>query len=230
MADKQCSRCAAVKPLECFRVDARRGQHRTRCKKCENAVRDRTGQYQRMTPEQRKSQNQRIAQRRKATRPWVTNPKERANRLAQKVRYRQRRAAALGKTYTPKPSGHVPRYVGPTWEQNARQAWDWWMANAPAWWIRAYYRATGKPWNSPLLTSSEKWRVRYWCDPSFRAREIEKVQRVKTKRAAQIDATSDGSLTGAVIVQMFAEAKNCHYCGKAMRSVEKSLDLSLIHI
>jgi 5-methylcytosine-specific restriction endonuclease McrA len=107
--------------------------------------------------------------------------------------------------------------------QNALQAWSWWTrVKAPDSWVRDAYR--DKPWNNPRLTSAEKWRIRYWCDPSFRAKEIEKVQRTKAKRRKQIDETNDGTLTGDVIVRLFANAKHCHYCGRRMRSVEKSLD------
>jgi len=107
--------------------------------------------------------------------------------------------------------------------QNALQAWSWWTrVKAPNSWVREAYR--DKPWNNPRITATEKWRIRYWCDPSFRAREIEKVQRTKEKRRSRIEATDDGTLTGDVIVRLFAGAKHCHYCGKRMRSVDKSLD------
>lgn len=106
---------------------------------------------------------------------------------------------------------------------NARQAWSWWLTvKAPGWWMREAYR--DRPWRNPRLTDAESWRIQYWCDPVFRAKQIEKVQRTKIKRRAQIDATDDGTLTGDVIVALFATAKCCAYCGKPMRSVEKSLD------
>lgn len=108
--------------------------------------------------------------------------------------------------------------------QNARQAWRWWLKNAPDWWMRGYYRSLGKPWGNPRLSGAVKWRIRYWLDPSFRAREIEKVQTLKEKRAARIKANNDGTLTGNVIVKLFAQARVCPYCTRPMRSVEKSLD------
>jgi hypothetical protein len=90
--------------------------------------------------------------------------------------------------------------------------------------MRGYYRSLGKPWGNPRLSGAVKWRIRYWLDPSFRAREIEKVQTLKEKRAARIKANNDGTLTGNVIVKLFAQARVCPYCTRPMRSVEKNLD------
>lgn len=109
--------------------------------------------------------------------------------------------------------------------RNARDAWIYWLkVKAPNWWMRAYYREMGKPWANPRLSDAQQWKIRYWCDPAFRAKEIEKVQVLKERRAQRIAATCDGTLTGEVIVALFAAAKDCHYCGHLMRSVDKSLD------
>jgi 5-methylcytosine-specific restriction endonuclease McrA len=109
-------------------------------------------------------------------------------------------------------------------EKNAKQAWSWWLKTCPDWWMRAYHRALGKPWNNPRISGAEKWRIRYWCDPAYRAKEIEKVQTLKVRRAERIASNNDGTLTGEVIVSLFATATHCIYCYKAMRSTEKSLD------
>lgn len=106
---------------------------------------------------------------------------------------------------------------------NARQAWDWWIrVRAPNSWMRSYYRAT--PWLNPRLSQADKWRIRYWTDPAFRARELEKVQTLKAARAVRIEARSDGTLTGEVIVALYGAARVCPYCDKPMRSPQKSLD------
>jgi 5-methylcytosine-specific restriction endonuclease McrA len=115
--------------------------------------------------------------------------------------------------------------AGNLWRLNARQAWSWWIkAKAPNRWLRAYYRSLGKPWLNPRLAKSTKARIRYWCDVRFRAREIERIQRLKVKRGALIAATDDRTLTVATIIRLFSQAAWCHYCGKRMRATEKSLD------
>lgn len=107
--------------------------------------------------------------------------------------------------------------------QNAAQAWIWWVkVKAPGWWVREAYR--DRPWTNPRLTKAGQWRIRYWCNPEFRAREIEKVQRLKVRRRDWIDRNNDGTLTADAIMRLFADAKMCSYCGRTMRSVEKSLD------
>jgi 5-methylcytosine-specific restriction endonuclease McrA len=110
-------------------------------------------------------------------------------------------------------------------EQNARQAWRYWVqVKAPDAWVREAYRSIGRPWSNPRLSDARQWKIQYWCDPVFRAKEIEKVQRLKERRRAWIDANNDGSITADSIMRLFADAKACCYCGKDMRSVEKSMD------
>lgn len=143
-----------------------------------------------------------------------------------------KRAALRGKEWWPPGLTKPPKQdLGATRAEliaasaQARKDWRWWIqSGAPDWWMREAYRSNGKPWANPRLTNGEAWRIRYWCDPEYRAQQIEKVQRTKAKRRTQIDATDDGTLIGKVIVSLFAAAKTCHYCGSHMRSVEKSLD------
>ena len=107
---------------------------------------------------------------------------------------------------------------------NARQAWQWWLKHAPDKWMRAYYRSSGKPWNNPRLSNAQQWKIRYWCDAKFRSREIDKVQKIKVKRAGLIESNSDGTLTGEIIVALYAAARICPYCHRSMPSSQKSLD------
>lgn len=152
--------------------------------------------------------------------PEVAKAAKRRMRVAQRAKY-----VGNGLTIKGQVRKRDPRKANNTlWERNAKQAWAWWLKTCPDWWLRAYHRAKGKPWNNPRLSNAKRWRIRYWLDPVFRAREIEKVQRLKIKRAERIAATEDGTLTGAVIVDLFSKTKACHYCSKPMRSVEKSID------
>jgi 5-methylcytosine-specific restriction endonuclease McrA len=107
--------------------------------------------------------------------------------------------------------------------RNARDAWNYWLrTRAPAWWIREHYR--DRPWSNPRLTDSEAYRIRYWIDDMFRAKEILRIQRAKECRAKYIDANNDGTLTPETLCALFAAARECTYCKKVMRSVEKTLD------
>lgn len=65
-----------------------------------------------------------------------------------------------------------------------------------------------------------EWRARYALDPAFKAREIERAHR----RKAVSGWVVDGTLTGSVICELFANAKRCPVCKQAMRSQDKSLD------
>lgn len=67
-------------------------------------------------------------------------------------------------------------------EQNARQAWEFWLKHrAPADWL-ARASATLPPWRRHGLTSAEKWKARYNADPEFRLRELTRVWRRKHVR------------------------------------------------
>lgn len=217
---KVCSKCGVEQGLGQFRkiyrtVSARHDGLTTSCNACRRKTRN---AWYAANPDARRKQvesnkrrstlekRRRARQRQRAR--WV------ANGLTTNGTPRQRPAGRK----RPEKDGYETLTVN-----NAQQAWAWWVrVKAPAWWVREAYR--DKPWNNPRISASDKWRIRYWCDPGFRAKQIEKVQRTKSKRRAQIDATDDGTLTGQVIVSLFAAAKVCSYCGRTMRSVEKSLD------
>jgi 5-methylcytosine-specific restriction endonuclease McrA len=75
-------------------------------------------------------------------------------------------------------------------------------------------------------TSSPKtiaWRARYLYDPDFRAKEIERMHRRRSKEHG-VGMLSDGTLTGAVVRRLFGEASSCPYCGRRMQSCDKSMD------
>lgn len=65
------------------------------------------------------------------------------------------------------------------------------------------------------------WASQYWLDDGFRAREIARTQ---VKEARRWRCADDGTLTGAVVQRMFAEAKDCHWCGKEMHPRDKTMD------
>jgi 5-methylcytosine-specific restriction endonuclease McrA len=164
-----------------------------------------------------------VAAARKPYGEWT--PEQVARSKALKRKYREQEAAAQGRELLPPNRAKTfDQQQSALVESNAKQAWAWWLKTCPDWWLRAYHRALGKPWNNPRVAPADKWRIRYWLDPAFRAKEIEKVQTLKVRRAARIAANNDGTLTGEVIVGLFAKARDCPYCLKRMRSVEKSLD------
>lgn len=232
MAEKQCTKCGQVKPISEFGINSGRTSRRTQCNACRREylrARRAAGLIKSEVDPALKAQKlRREYEKRKARKHWM-QPGERGRRLADKRRWRERKAAEQGRTLRPyEPSIGGSQSFEVQQDRlatvNAGQAWRWWLKICPDWWLRAYYRATGKPWNNPRLKPAERWRIRYWCDPTFRAKEIEKVQTLKVKRAARIAANNDGTLTGEVIVSLFRNATHCIYCLKAMRSVEKSLD------
>lgn len=232
MAEKQCSKCGEVKPHEQFPTRKNRAGETVRrgqCSECylgdvraKRAAGHYTIDHNKAVRRRRRTYLRHAAARKAVGRPVLT--------VWEKIPSKVACAAKRGKEYWPVGcvlTSPKPRESSESVEarKQARAAWSWWInTGAPDRWVRDAYRAIGKPWSNPRLSKSEQWRIRYWCDPSFRAKEIEKVQRTKAKRRKRIDETSDGTLTGDVIVRLFACAKHCHYCGKKMRSVEKSLD------
>jgi 5-methylcytosine-specific restriction endonuclease McrA len=102
---------------------------------------------------------------------------------------------------------------------------NWLKHHAPAPCVSAWYAGTGKPWNNPRLDPSEKFKVRYNCDDTFRAKEIIKAQNRKVARAERIAELSDGSVTPEALGGLFGEAKFCVYCVEPFNdSYDKTAD------
>jgi 5-methylcytosine-specific restriction endonuclease McrA len=234
VAAKQCSRCGETKPLDQFGLSYRKvirsrtSGRRSQCREC--VSRHRANRWK-SDSEFRQRAIAKVVATNIARVIRLRNTDDGRDHLRTIKRRYQRKLVQRGMTVNGKPRKRPFRETSINCKDgyeslaasNARQAWAFWIkGKAPAWWMREAYR--DKPWTNPRISKAQSWRIRYWCDPSFRAAQIEKVQRTKVKRRAQIDATDDGTLQGHVIVALFAAAKTCAYCGRTMRSVEKSLD------
>jgi len=107
------------------------------------------------------------------------------NRIAERSRMAEKR----GKQY--RPGGAAARAVpfsvlqSRVAKQNAIQAWDWWMVNAPDEWVAAYWEATGEPWRNRRLSETEKYRIQYRLDPVFNLKERLRQQARKQKKRAR---------------------------------------------
>ena len=57
-------------------------------------------------------------------------------------------------------------------QQNAKQAWNYWIKiKAPDWWLDTYYMTTGKPWLDYRMSDTERYRTKYNHDPEFQINE-----------------------------------------------------------
>jgi len=114
---------------------------------------------------------------------YKSRPKE--ARIAERARMAEKR----GKQY--RPGGAAVRAVpfsvlqSRLAKQNASQAWDWWMVNAPDEWVAAYWEATGEPWRNRRLSDTEKYRIQYRLDPVFNLKERLRQQARKQKKRAR---------------------------------------------
>jgi hypothetical protein len=70
-------------------------------------------------------------------------------------------------------------------ERNARDAWRHHIkVRASDEWCERYYKALGRPWSNPRLSSSEQWRLRYRADERFNLNErMRAAQRKQAKLA-----------------------------------------------
>lgn len=120
-------------------------------------------------------------------------------------------------------------------EQNAKQAWTWWLKNAPDAWIAEYYEALGKPWSNPRLTDSEAYKLRYAIDSRFAQGERE---RTSTRRfvnplyAAQWEkaglrwqrAISKDLGVSSLWLRELRRQRYCSYCGEQTQSRCREID------
>jgi 5-methylcytosine-specific restriction endonuclease McrA len=68
-------------------------------------------------------------------------------------------------------------------KKNAIEAFDYFLKHkASDIWIKRFYKASGKPWNNPRLSESEKYAIRYRTDEKFNLKERLRNQIKKKKR------------------------------------------------
>jgi 5-methylcytosine-specific restriction endonuclease McrA len=149
---------------------------------------------------------------------------KRKYRKAQRARYV---AAGLTMNGTPRKILTIKKSMTERRGQIEINKWrrDWLKHSAPAPCVAAWCAGTGKPWNNPRFDSGEKFKVRYNCDDTFRAKEIIKAQNRKATRAERIAELSDGSVTPEALGSLFGEAKFCVYCVEPFKdSYDKTAD------
>lgn len=108
-------------------------------------------------------------------------------------------------------------------EQNARQAWRWWLKNAPDWWIADYYSAQGRPWGNPRLSIADAYRMRYAMDTDFYHREYARLQAKKVRQRSVLGRRV-GELSAAELRDLRESAEGCHYCGRQLVLLERTID------
>ncbi len=81
------------------------------------------------------------------------------------------------------------------------------------------------------IADTIEWRVRYQTDAAFREKEIARTWarkqasgNLRTDGRTLRRVTCDGSLTGAEVQRLFAEATECAYCGGWLHPRDKTLD------
>jgi hypothetical protein len=164
--DGPCRKCGGVvvrRPTKRYPTGVRH------CPACDRS-RDRRNSPR--TPEQRQAECAKVAAKRgrsytPGVKPWK----------ARKTHYRPFRTSP----------DDFPEPLWRTVEQaNARQAWRWWLAHAPVWWLDArqgeLYR--DRPWRRPSLTMAERYRLRYALDPEFNLAERLRLWTRKLERGA----------------------------------------------
>jgi len=151
--------------------------------------------------------------------------KRREQRIEYKRSYRRRKAAAAGRQLIAKDA--ASRIAAAWWKQETRELRRLAKARTanPATHVSLWQKA--RP--------AESYAARYKQNIDFRSRERERQQRYKhanpaaadkynERRYARLVSSADGTLTAAVLRQMFATARKCPYCDGALDGRNKALD------
>lgn len=126
----------------------------------------------------------------------LARTKARRRTKAQRQAERARLAEKAGREYHPGRRARLPeRAWDRVAEQNAQQAWQYWMTVAPDEWVEAYWDSAGEPWRNRRLTDAERFRVRYRMDLSFQIKQ--RIRRQITK-ARKRDGIADTVRTALV--------------------------------
>jgi len=126
-------------------------------------------------------------------------------------REEERRSAAVkkGKTYMPLGGRRARRQ--PTREQQLRRFLRL---------LRVHLRQQCA--EQGVSVDAVEYKARYRHDAVFREREI--ARRWARKAATVHTLKADGTLTPAVVARLFATAKTCPYCRRALHARQKTLD------
>lgn len=136
-----------------------------------------------------------------------------ATRKACRLKYRKERAKKEGRQYIPQiervriaaEKRAAPRKPRPEGKDAAM--------------MRRYLADHPEVDRALLSDKALRYRARYAYDDTFRAKELERLHRKKTR-----SMRSDGTLDSAAVGRLFGEARSCLYCGARMRSADKTLD------
>jgi 5-methylcytosine-specific restriction endonuclease McrA len=220
---QHCSRCKIEKSYLDFKLDKKRENVDTICKKCVSARKSEN--YQKN--EEAKQRNRERQKLKRLSSNLTAEDRER--RIKARRKYRQKLVdSGLTTNGTPRiifskptPEQVAVRTVGTLYRKWHR---NWLKTLAPYPCVAAIYAATGKPWNNPRLNEGQKFTMRYELDTEFRAGQILKTQGRKAKRAALIAAQSDGTVNYKTLGALFAGSKDCCYCGAPLTARQKTAD------
>jgi hypothetical protein len=99
--------------------------------------------------------------------------------------YRKQYAEKKGRNYRTRKT-QLNDKINQLVKTNARQAWKYWLTEkAPAWWLDAYWLATGKPWLNPALNKTQKYHIRYHYDAEFNLKERLRSAKNKAEKNAR---------------------------------------------
>lgn len=164
-------------------------------------------------------------------------PEKVARSKALKRKYREQEAARQGRELLP-PNGAktFDQLQSEMAEQNAKEAWRWWLKTCPDRWLVAYWLAHGQPWRNPRLSSAEQFRLRYSLDPEFADKQRDRTRIRKytnPEYAAQWErygsrwlraaVSADGTVTRELCYELL-RLKRCHYCQGATKRKDREID------
>ena len=157
----------------------------------------------------------------RANRTWM-RPHEREKRIAYK-RLQRRLAGAKDRPSAAELAEHAQDRLCTA---NAMQAWRYWLALAPSWWLDRYWAAHARPWRDPRLSIRDRSKIRYSSDPKFHAREYQRLQLKKRRdRIYLLEAMArPGALTDRQTNELRDAPAPCVYCGCIPTGRNRTID------
>lgn len=190
-----CKTCGIEKPADNFRSGKE-------CKQCMNK------KFAEERSFLRANNTEYMNKERARLKEWKAKNKEKVNEGHR--RYYQRKTEREGREYNPlrfKENSVSNEYKK---IRNARTAFRKFIEESSDDEAKCWYAATGKPWENPKLTESQKWSVRYRADLEFNAKEKARLYEKKMRRLHGIRIGNDGTPLPAQLIN----AKSCLYCGE----------------
>lgn len=184
---KACTKCGVIKPLTEFRLKKKASGNLRPASRCKDCTRE--------------DQREAWVKKGRPRLGWISVPYEqwtdemRAAHLKRKEEARRKSGARQRKEIAAIAENNRKIDHRSRWEQNAKEAFDYWLkVRATDDQVARYWAASGEPWRNPRLSCAERYAMKYKLNTEFQLSERMRRQVNKAKKRDGIAEAIRGAI------------------------------------